>query len=254
MIMPGSQLLWQMPMVLHLFIYPALRLWVSCHFPVLMLTHLSLHSTRILSPGLLPAPPSKTTLRPWIFFPSVKKQTRPDQENQTKITLFLFWKTQEKNLPCLQNLNLRTLISGWLPFPTCWNKPTLQGQCREPHLPKNPRRELLCGRNESQQSENLTNSTWGELQWHPSYDRWVPKCHLPKTTEKRHLEDLGQSIPDWKPVKTLILCWIQFFSALLNTLKPSVLVWYTWQTSKDLFFCFLSFAIKIELSEQFRIF
>lgn len=107
--MSGSQLLWQMSRVLYLFIYPALRLWVSCHFPVLMLTHLSLHSTRIPSPGPLPALPSKTTLRPWIFFPWVKKQTKPKQENQTKITLFLFWKTQEKNLPGLQSLNLRTL-------------------------------------------------------------------------------------------------------------------------------------------------
>lgn len=83
-----------------------LRGWVSSYFPGLTLTHRHKQSISWPSARL----PSKTTLRPWISLPLSEKtnQTKPGKPNQNN-SFFLFWKTQEKNLPGLQNVNLRTL-------------------------------------------------------------------------------------------------------------------------------------------------
>lgn len=135
MITAGSQFLWQVSRMLYLFIYPALRLWVSCHFPISMLTHLSLHSTSNPSPGPLPAFQAKGH---WgLRSSSLEWKKKP---NQTKITLFLFWKTRKEFTISSESEPQNSdfwLVAISYPIMPCWNKTTLQGQFQQvsPKMP-----------------------------------------------------------------------------------------------------------------------
>lgn len=119
MITPRSQFLWQMSRMLYLFIYSALsQLPLPCFDAD---SSEPLLAKQCISCASLPSKQHSGLASPC---PWVRTQTKPNQESQTKITLFFIFLLfcsgrQEKNWPGLQNLNLRTLlISNWLPFPT----------------------------------------------------------------------------------------------------------------------------------------
>lgn len=175
-----------------------LRGWVSSHFPGLTLTHRSLHSTSNPSPGPLPGFQAKQHSGLGSPCPWVKKQTKPNQENQTKTTLFFFVleDTREEFTRTSECEPQNSLISGWLPVPTPLCPVNTNQHCRasarSPTFPKiHPSSNCVEGMAPSKVRIWLTvlEESYNYMPVTTTFpSRWVPKCHLPKATEKRHLE------------------------------------------------------------------
>lgn len=195
MIMPGSQLLWQMSRMLHLFMFPAPRLsqlplpWFNADS-----SEPSQHKQSISWPSA--RLPSKTTLRLGSPCPWVKKQTKPGKPNQNNSFFFVLEDTREEFTRTSECEPQNSLISGWLPFPTPLCPVNTNQHCRasarSPTFPKiHPSSNCVEGMAPSKVRIWLTvlEESYNYMPVTTTFpSRWVPKCHLPKATEKRHLE------------------------------------------------------------------
>lgn len=168
--------------------------WVSSHFPGLTLTHRHKQSISWPSARL----PSKTTLRPWISLPLSEKtnQTKPGKPNQHNSFFFVLEDTREEFTRTSECEPQNSLISGWLPFPTPLCPVNANQHCRaSARSPTFPKIHLssYCVEGMAPSKVRIWLTVLEEsynyipvTRTFPS--RWVPKCHLPKATEKRHLE------------------------------------------------------------------
>lgn len=173
-----------------------LRGWVSCHFPGLTLTHRSLHSTSNPSPGPLPGFQAKQHSRISLPLSEKTNQTKPGKPNQNNSLFFVLEDTREEFTRTSECEPQNSLISGWLPFPTPLCPVNANQHCRasarSPTFPKiHPSSYCVEGMAPSKVRIWLTvlEESYNYIPATTTFpSRWVPKCHLPKATEKRHLE------------------------------------------------------------------